>query len=313
VPGSRVSNTLNNTDQQQPPIFDIYKDLIPPTFIARTPIPSTVVLAPIPPQLEEYINASVKGSESLWIFDLQNLFSYGHLGFLYSSFLSPNGIKPGSDKKHPLWAELAKYIEPPSLTVLKSTWAPGEPHPMSGLSTVFCDYRTELATNFSNMWDGPLYSKSLDFLLRFSLRFQLAPDREMRYYTRVQELAQKKLQQKDHDKKRPLTFKAWKDRTEDMEQELGELLARSGTRTDQIVASLSLLADQAAREPEVVREACGDSVFDRADLIEETRLILEITEEALDEVDKEAEEEEKIAGTGTEGNQRRATTSQHSG
>lgn len=71
----------------------------------------------------------------------------------------------------------------------------------------------------------------------------------MRYYTRVQELAQKKLQQRDHDRKRPLTFKAWKDQTEDMEQELGELLARRGARTDRVVALLSLLAGQAAREP----------------------------------------------------------------
>ncbi|KAF8927383.1 hypothetical protein BGZ47_002172, partial [Haplosporangium gracile] len=100
----------------------------------------------------EHINASAKGSESLWISDLQNLFSYHpYLGFLYSSFLSPKRFKPGSDKKHPLWAELAKYIKLPPLTVLKSTWASGEPHPVSGLSTVFCDCRTELAANFSNM------------------------------------------------------------------------------------------------------------------------------------------------------------------
>ncbi|KAF9147805.1 hypothetical protein BG015_010498 [Linnemannia schmuckeri] len=166
---------------------------------------------------KEYINVSAKGSESLWISDLQNLFSYHYLGFLYSFFFSPKRIKPGSDKKHPLWAELAKYIEPSPLTVLKSTWAPGEPHPMSGLSTVFRDYRTELATNFSNLWDGPLCSKALDFLLRFSLRFQLAPDREMRYYMKVQELTQKNQQQRDRDMKRPSTFKACKDKIKNME------------------------------------------------------------------------------------------------
>lgn len=48
-------------------------------------------------------------------------------------------------------------------------------------------------------------------------------------------------------------------------------------------------------------------------MVEETRLILEITEEALGEVDKEAEEDEQKVQTGIPGNQMEPTTAQHFG
>ncbi|KAF8927382.1 hypothetical protein BGZ47_002171 [Haplosporangium gracile] len=83
-----------------------------------------------------------------------------------------------------------------------------------------------------------------------------------------------------------------------MKQGLGELLARGGARMDRVVALLSLLAGQAAQEPEVVREAHGESAFVRPDLVEETHLILEHSEKALDEMDKKAVEEKQKAQTG---------------
>ncbi|KAK3843766.1 MAG: hypothetical protein J3R72DRAFT_506713 [Linnemannia gamsii] len=55
---------------------------------------------------------------------------------------------------------------------------------------------------------------------------------------------------------------------------------------------LSLLADQAAQEPGMVEDV---SRSDRPSFVEETRLFLEVTEEAIDEVDKEAEEEQQQA------------------
>ncbi|KAK3843765.1 MAG: hypothetical protein J3R72DRAFT_522499 [Linnemannia gamsii] len=163
--------------------------LIPPGFAARNSVPSTLALVPIPPNLGDYINTTAAGADRLWVSDLQNLFSYHHLGFLYSRFLSPKGTQSQSDTKHPLWAQLAEDIEAPPLTALKSTWIPGEEHPMSGLSTIFCDYRQELATNFSNIWTGLLY-----------------------------DIAEKKLPLRETSGKELLSYKQWKDRTEKLEQ-----------------------------------------------------------------------------------------------
>ncbi|KAF9552034.1 hypothetical protein EC957_000107 [Mortierella hygrophila] len=53
--------------------------------------------------------------------------------------------------------------------------------------------------------------------------------------------------------KQPLNYKQRKDRTENLEQELGLLLARGGSRTDRMNGLLSLLADQAAQEPDPSR------------------------------------------------------------
>ena len=122
---------------------------------------------------------------------MQKLSSDQHLGFLYSSFFSLQGLEPDSDKKHPLWAELTKSVESPPLSALESSWKPGQLPPMSGLTTVFADYHVEFATNITTLWSGPLFSKALDFLLKVSLRFQLAPEHELKYYTRVRDLAKK--------------------------------------------------------------------------------------------------------------------------
>ncbi|KAF9271347.1 hypothetical protein BGZ88_006295, partial [Linnemannia elongata] len=170
---------------------------------------------------------------------------------------------------------------------------------MSGLTTVFADYRVEFATNIANLWSGPLFSKALDFLLRFSLRFQLAPERELKYYTRVRELAKKKMEQGERDKSRSMTFKTWKDRAEQLQQDLGELAARDRTGTDRFQALMSLLRDHVAKEPKKDRQVDNGSIFGHADTVEETRLMLEATEEALDEVDEDEEDEEQQAETGT--------------
>ncbi|KAG0039849.1 hypothetical protein BGZ89_007840, partial [Linnemannia elongata] len=170
---------------------------------------------------------------------------------------------------------------------------------MSGLATVFADYRVEFATNIANLWSGPLFSKALDFLLRFSLRFQLAPERELKYYTRVRDLAKKKMEQGERDKSRSMTFKTWKDRAEQLQQDLGELAARDRTGTDRFQALMSLLRDHVAKEPKKDRQVDNGSIFGHADTVEETRLMLEATEEALDEVDEESEDEEQQAETST--------------
>ncbi|KAG9071356.1 hypothetical protein KI688_005567 [Linnemannia hyalina] len=270
MPGSSRETSSSRAPQQYPPVYDIRTDLIPSSFIARNDTPSSLTLAPLPTHLEEYINTTPSGTDRQWTSDLQHLFSYQHLGFLYSKFFSPQGINTDSETKHPLWSQLAAHIQAPPLEALKATWRPGDEHPMAGLSTVFCDYRIELSTNIKNIWDGPLYAKALDFLLRFTLRFQLAPNRELKYYTKVKDLASRKMQQKQSDRTRSISYKAWKDKTESLQDELGQLVAKGG------------IGQGGAREARL----------GGVDPVMEARMMLEVMEDALDEVDEEAETEE---------------------
>ncbi|KAK3843434.1 MAG: hypothetical protein J3R72DRAFT_383384 [Linnemannia gamsii] len=295
MPGLSPETSSSRAPQQHPPVYDICTDLIPNSFVARNDTPSTLTLAPLPTHLEEYINTTPSGSDRLWTSDLQQLFSYHHLGFLYSKFFSPQGVSPDSETKHPLWSQLATHIQAPPVEALKATWAPGDDHPMAGLSTVFCDYRVELATNFKNLWDGPLYTKALDFLLRFTLRFQLAPNRELQYYTRVKELASRKMQQKQSDRTRSLDFKTWKDKSERLQDELGQLVAKGGSRTDRISALLEMLGQHARTQPSIGQGGVRKAEFGGADPVMEAKMMLEVMEDALDEFDEEAETEENQA------------------
>ncbi|KAK3806528.1 MAG: hypothetical protein J3R72DRAFT_530723 [Linnemannia gamsii] len=295
MPGLSPETSSSRAPQQHPPVYDICTDLIPNSFVARNDTPSTLTLAPLPTHLEEYINTTPSGSDRLWTSDLQQLFSYHHLGFLYSKFFSPQGVSPDSETKHPLWSQLATHIQAPPVEALKATWTPGDDHPMAGLSTVFCDYRVELATNFKNLWDGPLYTKALDFLLRFTLRFQLAPNRELKYYTRVKELASRKMQQKQSDRTRSLDFKAWKDKSERLQDELGQLVAKGGSRTDRISALLEMLGQHARTQPSIGQGGVRKAEFGGADPVMEAKMMLEVMEDALDEFDEEAETEENQA------------------
>ncbi|KAF9551952.1 hypothetical protein EC957_000025 [Mortierella hygrophila] len=94
--------------------------------------------------------------------------------------------------------------------------------------------------------------------------------------------------------KQPLNYKQRKDRTENLEQELGLLLARGGSRTDRMNGLLSLLADQAAQEPGMVEDV---SRSDSSSLVEETQLLLKVTEEALDEINEAEKEQQHVSPT----------------
>ncbi|KAG9067268.1 hypothetical protein KI688_012050 [Linnemannia hyalina] len=290
-----VRHCSSRAPQQHPPVYDIRTDLIPSPFIARNDTPSSLTLAPLPTHLEEYINTTPSGTDRQWTSDLQHLFSYHHLGFLYSKFFSPQRINTDSETKHPLWSQLAAHIQAPPLEALKATWRPGDEHPMAGLSTVFCDYRIELSTNIKNIWDGPPYAKALDFLLRFTLRFQLAPNHELKYYTRVKDLASRKMQQKQSDRTRSISYKAWKDKTESLQDELGQLVAKGGSRTERIAALLEMQRQHARIQPIIGQGDAREAGLGGVDPVMEARVMLEVMEDALDEVDEEAETEENQA------------------
>ncbi|KAK3836849.1 MAG: hypothetical protein J3R72DRAFT_449917 [Linnemannia gamsii] len=180
--------------KREVPLFDLRGSLIPSSFTPRNDISPTIPVARLPGTLEDLVNSTPKGMDDRWTRDVQDLFSYHHLSYIYSRYLSPRGAHKKSDEDHPLWSELADELDArPGLDCLEQGWTDGDPHPMAGLSTTFCDYRVELATNFNVLWEGNLYYKALDFLLWFSLRFNLAPGREMRYFERVRRLADRKV------------------------------------------------------------------------------------------------------------------------
>ncbi|KAG0248621.1 hypothetical protein BGZ95_007974, partial [Linnemannia exigua] len=178
--------------------------------------------------------------------------------------------------------------DPPGPQCLSEDWSPVCPHPLNDLSTLLCDYRVELGTNFKNLWEGNLYSKCLEFLLRFSLQFHLAPDREMRYYERTWALADRKIHAKEEARIRSKhSHKSWVDRVEQIQNDLGALIA-FGSSQERVRELLASLAMQADCEPAVVKPY---GLSDQNVL--ETMMLLECTEEAMDELDQEAEEKEE--------------------
>ncbi|KAF9397688.1 hypothetical protein BGZ76_008342, partial [Entomortierella beljakovae] len=91
---------------------------------------------------------------------------------MYSRFLSEKKRGQGSgDEKHPVWTEICKNIRDSSDTsnLLES---PG------GLSFTINEHIRQFSTAVSNLWEGSIYTKTLDYLTRILLRLHLAPQRE---------------------------------------------------------------------------------------------------------------------------------------
>ncbi|KAG0251948.1 hypothetical protein BGZ95_006753 [Linnemannia exigua] len=140
----------------------------------------------------------------------------------------------------------------------------------------------------------------MDFLLRFALRINLVPSREMRYFERVRGLADRKVRErKDAKESQSLTRKSWNN--------LGGVVASGGSQ-DRIRELLAHLSEQAACESDSAHRndddllSGGSSTSGKGlgskkhDKMIETIALIEATGEAMDAVDKEAEEEEeKIA------------------
>lgn len=298
MPASQKTDSSNPTADG---VFDVSRSLLPASFKARTDSPPTIAVCPIPEDLEKYLQVNSNGTDTNWTEDLRHLLSYHHLSYLYSRFLSPNGLQVDSNKEHPLWSELADGLgSSPNLDCLRDGWTPVDGHPLTGLSTVFCDYRVELATNFKVIWEGSVYHKSLDFLLRFALRFDLAPCREARYFERVRSLAAKKLLDKEAARtERIVTHKAWTDRTEILQDILGKLMA-TGKGRDEIHRVLARLVEQAACEPgtglgqsEINTISSPNGSSKRHDNVMTAMAMMEATDEAMDDIDKEAEQDEE--------------------
>ncbi|KAF9094172.1 hypothetical protein BGX23_002386 [Mortierella sp. AD031] len=274
--------------------FDIRR-LLPYGFTARCDMSPLVPVSPLPEELQNMVESQAQGPYAEWVKDLQGLLSHHHLGYLYARFLAPRGLQSASDSKHPLWAQLADNIKLPPIDSLGTAFDSTATHPMDGLSIIFGDYRTEMATNLSNLWEGSLYAKCLDFLLRFTLRLNLAPLREQRYYDSVHALSLKKkakfAQAKDG---RKLTRKAWTDRTERLQNDLGRLLRRSAAECighRQIPTVLQLLHRQSQCEPPKVEPSDGVLAGPEPDFLASI-VDMDVIKAAVDEIDSNEQDEQ---------------------
>ncbi|KAK3840225.1 MAG: hypothetical protein JOS17DRAFT_10530 [Linnemannia elongata] len=151
--------------------------------------------------------------------------------------MGPDGTPETSAEKHPLWTQLADMIELQDevsrIYPLGRTTDSGD-HPLLGLSNLVCEIRQEMATNIENLWNGTLYNKAMDYLLRVSFRFRLAGLREQKYHTARQAAANKKTLDKEDTPKNRYTRKAWKDDVEKSQDTIGkELRKAQGGSMDQ--------------------------------------------------------------------------------
>ncbi|KAG0355912.1 hypothetical protein BGX24_006525, partial [Mortierella sp. AD032] len=120
--------------KREVPLFNLRGSLVPSSFTPRNDISPTIPVARLPGTLEDLVNSTPKGMDDRWTRDVQDLFSYHHLSYIYSRYLSPRGAHKKSDEDHPLWSELADELDArPGLDCLEQGWTDGDPHPMAGL------------------------------------------------------------------------------------------------------------------------------------------------------------------------------------
>jgi hypothetical protein len=119
-----------------------------------------------------------------------------------------------------------------------------------GLSRTINEHIRELSMAFKNLWEGSIYSKSLDYLLRVLLRLHLAPQREKKTRERVQQAAAKKKE----DKKSHSTAMSrchWKQLVKGTCDKVSDLLQHS-CDDESLQAHLRLLSELQQLEPKPV-------------------------------------------------------------
>lgn len=122
---------------------------------------------PITEKLQEAIE---NGSKD----DMSDLLTQPHIQFIYSYFLGPTG-ESGKTDKHEIWRKYARQVG--NEGSLK--------HHSKGMSHTITTHIREFSTALQNLWQGNVYEKSLDYLLRILLRLHLAPIREKQQRMRI--------------------------------------------------------------------------------------------------------------------------------
>ncbi|KAK3825712.1 MAG: hypothetical protein J3Q66DRAFT_420775 [Benniella sp.] len=157
--------------------------LLPEQFRIRDKVSTTINVAPIPVELQDKIElAQDKQTGTAAELDLAKLLSHEHLQYLQSTFLGKKGTTKDSRINHPVWERSVNAIKSSSDSLTKAP---------EGLNATITEAIGELATNISNLWNGAIFLKALDYLLRILLRLHLAPKRERKYQKRLHDQARK--------------------------------------------------------------------------------------------------------------------------
>ncbi|KAF9985796.1 hypothetical protein BGZ65_009830 [Modicella reniformis] len=243
-----ASGELYSTGAQQ---FDL-AELLPPNH----PIPDEkrmLDVAPIPHGLQHFIEEGVGPFHQ----DIKNLFKQDHLSKLFTHFSKPHSkdqdisasstssssssasspavisasqmkkIVSDKDKKdHTSWASLSQALATSSTCFRMQG--------REGFTKTSEAHLRQCATTSQNLWDGDIYSKSLDYLLRFLLRRYLAPQREVATNERAARFVASKNAIKDRKQTlRSELFKAshWRHSMRRLTDRLTDLIQKNRTDT----------------------------------------------------------------------------------
>ncbi|KAF9204906.1 hypothetical protein BGZ49_004733 [Haplosporangium sp. Z 27] len=191
---SRSFSPLSSISRPTLPTFDI-TTILPHDFQFRDAnICQTVNVAPIG-SIESHF-AKVKKTR---YHDIDFIFSELCLWFMQARLPGGNSASPltRGGTEHPTWKRLMDYRSAASA----SASTPASPFaPTSGsralatpgdLSRTINAHLTQYFTSVLNMWNGAIYSKSLEYLLRILLQLFLASKRENAYMEKRKALAAK--------------------------------------------------------------------------------------------------------------------------
>lgn len=272
--------------------------LLPTGFEPRSPVSPTLLVSPLLAGLQERLEWRSNETKDLWMDDIRSLLNYDHLGYLYARFLGPDGTPTSSAEQHPLWTYLADIMEEQdgiSRIYPQGRTTPSGDHPLLGLSNLVCDIRQQMATAIENLWTGPLISTTMNYLLRFSLRFRLSPLREEKYFATTHTLGKEKNLEKMNQSATRYSRKAWKGEVERSQNILGRELQQTQSEDMDLERFQHLLSFQrrhAKSEPERIK---GNLSFQ--DRLTRQQCSHETTtpapHEDLDEASDQAEQEQE--------------------
>lgn len=193
-------------------------------------------MAPIPIHLQAHLETSIEKHRKD---DLTQFLSQYHLQHMHKHFLSPNSVKVDKGK-HPLWSKAAKVIKEHSSYKMNES--------PKGISHTITEQIRQYSTAVKNLWEGSIFNKSIDYLLRILLRLHLAPLREERFMQRVRLAKENK--KHEIESKRTVTRRLWKKRVKQLCDELSDI-QQSGKakRSERVRAVMGLLEDLSSSEP----------------------------------------------------------------
>lgn len=207
-------------------------NLLPGQFQSRNPdVQATLKIAQIPDGLQASLEKALENTKAAdkEESDLALLLSHQFLQYIHTSFLGAQGNTDASKRAHPLWERIAVALYDPSLPAIKAP---------KGLSSTITEAIRELSTAFVLLWEGSIYTKLLDYLLRILLRLHLAPIREQTHRermkkiaTRKQEAADKKQKEEEEASKRmTLNRRKWLSKATILCNELSDVLEAGQTQ-----------------------------------------------------------------------------------